>query len=176
MKTLIIMRGLPWTGKSYRAKELAGETGVIFSTDEYWHTQVKPERPEEYSFDRRLLPTAHKWNQLRAQDAINWSKPLIIIDNTNTTAAEAKPYVEYGYINDYEIRIEEPTSPQWLAIRPLLANKKSCKKELREWAAKLAKGSQETHNVPAFAIEQMMWRWQNGLTVDQILDSQEVVQ
>jgi len=169
--TLIIMRGLPWTGKSYRAKELAGNEGIIFSTDDYWYTQVKPESPEEYSFNPRLLHVAHKWNQLRAQDAIHWAKPLIIIDNTNTTASEPKPYVDYAHINGYKICIEEPTSPRWMEIRTLLLDKRNNKKALKQWAVTLAEGSQETHNVPAYAIERMIWRWQNNLTVDQILNS-----
>jgi len=53
----------------------------------------------------------------------------------------------------------------------LLQRKKECKKELCEWAAKSAEGSKQTHNVPQFAIEKMMWRWENDLTVDQIIDA-----
>ena len=170
-KLLIIMRGLPWTGKSTRAKELAGEDGLVFSTDDFFHTEVKPDEPEVYSFDRRYLRQAHKWNLLRVQDAIHWEKPLLIVDNTNTTSSEAKPYVEYAHINRYTIQIEEPTSPHWLEIKPLLLNKKDNKKAIKAWAVKLAMGSKETHNVPAYAIEKMMWRWQNNITVQQILEA-----
>lgn len=170
-KTLIVMRGLPWTGKSYRAKELAGENGQIFSTDEFWYKVNKPDKPDEYSFNPRFLEQAHKWNQLRCQRRIDMGDPLLIVDNTNTTAVEAKPYVEYAHWQDYEIRIEEPTSSWWLEIRELLLNKKANKKALKDWAAKLAEGSKETHSVPAFAIERMMWRWQCDLTVDQVLNS-----
>jgi hypothetical protein len=163
------MRGLPWTGKSTRAKELAGDDGVILSTDDYWYTQVKPEKPDEYSFNATLLRRAHEWNQQRAKDAIDAGKPLVIIDNTNTTASEPKPYVEYAHGCGYEICIEEPTSPQWLEIAPLLQDTRANKKALKAWAAQLAEGSLETHSVPAFAIEKMMWRWQCNLTLDQIL-------
>jgi|LSQX01.2.fsa_nt_gb adenylate kinase family enzyme len=173
-KTLVIMRGLPWTGKSYRAKELAGEEGVIFSTDDYWYTQVKPDCPEEYSFNPRLLAVAHKWNQLRAQDAIHWEKPLIIIDNTNTTAREfCCTYVCYAHINEYKICIEEPTSDRWAEIRQLLRDKKANKKLLKEWAKKLEEGSRETHSVPAYAIERMMWRWECDLNPEEVLKTCE---
>jgi len=168
-KVLIIMRGLPWCGKSYRAKELKGNTGVIYSTDEFFYTQVKPECPDEYSFVPRYLGTAHKWNLLRAQKSIEQGVPLIIIDNTNTTASEPKAYVEYAVAQGYEVKIEEPTSPRWLDIAALLRDKKNNKKALKEWAFKLEEGSKETHNVPAFAIEKMMWRWEPDLTVEQIL-------
>ncbi len=173
MKTLIIMRGLPWTGKSYRAKELAENEELIFSTDDYWYEVNFPKKPDEYSFNPRQLGAAHKWNQLRAQRAIDVGETPIVIDNTNTTASEPLPYVEYAHWQEYKICIEEPTSERWLEIRGLLQSKKSNKKELKEWAAKLAEGSKETHNVPHFAIERMMWRWQCDLTVDQILKEGE---
>jgi hypothetical protein len=168
-KTLVIMRGLPWTGKSYRAKEIAGENGLIYSTDDFWYTQVKPDKPDEYNFYPRMLGDAHKWNQLRAFKAVEEGKPLIVIDNTNTTAIEPKPYVEYAVNQDYSIRIEEPTSDRWKEIAALLNDKRGNKAELKGWARKLEEGSKETHSVPAWAIERMMWRWVCGLTVDQIL-------
>jgi len=170
-KTLIIMRGLPWTGKSYRAKELAGDDGLIFSTDDYWYEVNKPDKPDEYSFNPRFLGAAHKWNILRAQRAIDIATPLIIIDNTNTTASEPQPYVQYADWQEYKICIEEPTSERWQEIAQLLTRKRDNKKELKQWAEKLAEGSKETHKVPAWAIERMMWRWQCGLTVEQILES-----
>ena len=173
MKTLYIMRGLPWTGKSYRAKELTENEELIFSTDDYWFEVNFPDKPDEYSFNPRLLGVAHKWNQLRAQRAIDMGETPIIIDNTNTIASELLPYVEYAHWQEYKICIEEPTSERWLEIRELLYTKKSNKKELKKWAEKLAEGSKETHKVPHFAIERMMWRWQCDLTVDQILKEGE---
>jgi predicted kinase len=170
-KTLIIMRGLPWTGKSYRAKELAGDTGVIYSTDEYWYKIRHPDKPDHYSFNPRYLGDAHHWNQLRAQKSIEEGHPLIIIDNTNCTSSEPRRYVEYALAQDYSIRICEPTSDRWLEIADLLLNKKDNKKELKEWAVKLAEGSKETHGVPAWSIERMMWRWHNGITPDSIMAS-----
>lgn len=171
MKTLIVMRGLPWTGKSYRAKELAGTEGVIYSTDEYWYKVNRPDRPDEYSFSPRFLGEAHKWNLLRAQRSIEEGHPLIVIDNTNTTAQEPRPYVEYAAGQEYNICIEEPTSDRWLEIRALLDDRRANKKALKDWAYKLAEGSKETHSVPQWSIERMMWRWQNGLTVEQILSA-----
>ena len=170
-KRLVIMRGLPWCGKSYRAKEIAGETGLIFSTDEYWYKINKPDKPEEYSFNPRYLGAAHKWNQLRAQRAIDLGEPLIVIDNTNTTAKEfCCDYAKYAHFQDYKICIEEPTSERWLEIRELLKRKRDNKKALREWAAKLEEGSKETHSVPQWAIERMMWRWEPGLDAEHVVE------
>lgn len=170
-KTLIVIRGLPWTGKSTRAKELAGETGLIYSTDDYWYQVNKPDKPDEYSFNHRMLHHAHKWNQLRAQRSIDMGEPLIIIDNTNTTAKEfCCDYSKYAHYQDYKICIEEPTSPQWIEISSLLLSKRQNKKELKEWAKKLEEGSKENHNVPFFAIERMMWRWECNLIAEKIID------
>jgi len=168
-RRLVIMRGLPWCGKSYTAKQIAGDVGVVYATDDYFYTEVDPHAPDVYNFVPRFLAYAHKWNFIRATLQINIGHPLVIIDNTNTTASEPKKYVEYALCQDYEVEIQEPTSDRWQEIRELLQRKKECKKELREWAAKLAEGSKETHNVPQFAIEKMMWRWENDLTVDQIV-------
>jgi hypothetical protein len=172
-KRLIILRGLPWCGKSTRAQELAGKDGLIFSTDEYWYKILKPEQPDVYSFNPRFLGDAHKWNRLRAEAAMWAEKPLVIIDNTNTTPSEPKPYVVAGTAAGYEIAIEEPTCPRWLEIRELLQDKKANKQELKDWAEKLAEGSLESHKVPAFAIEKMMWRWHNDLTVEDILNAED---
>ena len=157
---LIILRGLPWSGKSYRAKELAGKDGLIFSTDEYWYKIEDGKNPNIYSFNPNKLKQAHEWNQHRAKEAIQRGKPLIIIDNTNVRKSEPKPYIEMGLVCDYEIMIEEPTSAHWLELRPLLSDKNKNSANLKKWAAFLAKGSKETHNVPQEAIERMMFRWE----------------
>lgn len=170
------MRGLPFAGKSYRANQLIeeykkdGVDGVIYSTDEFWYKVNHPERPEEYSFNPRFLGHAHKWNQLRAQNSINLGDPLIIVDNTNTMASEfCCHYAKYAHYQDYQIKIEEPTSDRWLEIRELLKNKRLNKKKLKQWALDLAEGSKQTHNVPFFAIERMMWRWECDLSPELVI-------
>jgi hypothetical protein len=171
-RLLIIMRGLPSSGKSFRAKQLAEERGVIFSTDDYWYQVNHPEKPDEYSFNPRFLSGAHKWNQLRAQRAIDIGSPLVIIDNTNTIASEfCCSYARYAHWQDYKICIEEPTSEWWLEIRELLKNKRANKKALKEWAVKLAEKSEKTHKVPFFAIERMMWRWESDLDPVAVVES-----
>jgi hypothetical protein len=176
-KVLIILRSLPFCGKSFRAKQLLeeyasnGQNGVVYSTDEYFYKILKPDKPNEYSFNARFLHDAHRWNRVRAQKAIEEGVTPIIIDNTNTMAPEFKNYVVYAQAQDYNIRIEEPTTDYWLEIRELLKNKRANKNKLKEWAKVLEEGSRETHSVPFFAIERMMWRWECDLTVDQILNS-----
>jgi len=162
-KKLVIMRGLPWTGKSFTAKEVlekADSEGRILSTDDYWYEINKPDKPDEYSFNHRLLGKAHGWNQQRSFRLIEEGFPLIIIDNTNTTYREFSVYVEYAVPQNYKVLVQEPTSDRWQEIVSLLANTRANKKELKSWAKTLEEGSKETHNVPAWAIEKMMWRWE----------------
>lgn len=180
-KTLVLMRGLPWTGKSYTAAEMlkqfredhGDDVGVILSTDEYFYVVNKPEQPEEYSFDPQQLGRAHQWNLERAKREIDTGNPLVIIDNTNTLPWEGHYYAVHASGADYNICIREPTSERWLEIRELLKNRsgKEAKRELRAWAQLLAEGSRETHSVPAHAIEKMMWRWHNDMEVDDVLTS-----
>lgn len=177
-KTLIIMRSLPFCGKSYTAKQLVrhfetqnpDQKGVIYSTDEFFYRYVKPEKPEEYSWNPRFLAQAHKWNQQRAFRSIETGEPLIIIDNTNVTAkAFCCSYVRYAHWQDYQICIQEPTSERWTVIRELLRDKRGNKQELKEWAKKLEEGSKETHSVPAYAIERMMWQWECDLMPEAVI-------
>lgn len=166
------MRGIPWTGKSYTAKQLlaeSGHEGFIFSTDEFWYKVNKPDLPEEYSFNPRLLGDAHHWNQQRTFRQIELGWPLLIIDNTNTMYDEFKVYVDYAIPQGYDIKIQEPTSERWLEIARLLEDKRGNKDALKQWANVLAEGSKETHSVPFWAIEKMMWRWETNDQVHQKL-------
>ncbi len=68
MKTLHIMRGLPGSGKSTTARNLAlaldagAKIAAIYATDDYWY------RPNgKYDFNYDLIVEAHKWNQLRVE-------------------------------------------------------------------------------------------------------------
>ena len=86
-KVVVIMRGVPGSGKSFLAKQLEGD-GVVLSTDDYFincHGQ--------YMFDRGRLPEAHEWNQKRADQHLKTGTNPVIIDNTNLEVWELQPYV-----------------------------------------------------------------------------------
>jgi hypothetical protein len=170
---LIIMRGCPFTGKSFTARAILAQNnneGVILSTDDFWYTQFRPDNAE-YTFDVRLLGVAHCWNRRRALKHIKIGCPLIIIDNTNTMASEfCCDYLLPAWQHNYELTIQEPTSDRWQVIRQLLLDKHKNKTALDEWAIRLAEGSKETHNVPAEAIRKMMSRWECDLDPIQVFN------
>lgn len=97
MKTLIILRGLPGSGKSTVA-ELLSENGKypVCTADDFFM------KDGEYKFNPAQLGLAHGWCQKKAGEAMRRGDEKIIIANTNTTEREFKPYVEiaeeYGYM------------------------------------------------------------------------------
>lgn len=101
-KTLIILRGCSGAGKSTMAKALtaANPNAVICSTDSFFLDNTG-----KYVFDPSKLGVNHKKCQDKADSHMSAGTPLVVIDNTNTTRWEMKPYVDmaakYGYTVQY---------------------------------------------------------------------------
>ena len=96
------MRGLPGSGKSTKAKKIAGDIGVIFSTDDFFMVDG------QYKFDPKMIGEYHEKNFKRTVEAMKDGKPLIVIDNTNIKLWEMKNYVISGEEHGYAVRMEEP--------------------------------------------------------------------
>ena len=104
-RVMLIMRGLPGSGKSTFAREVATEAlrsglikGVgIFSTDDYFMEDG------EYLFDGAKIAEAHKWNKRRVSTACDAHVDLVVVDNTNTTAWEMSDYEDYANDSQYDI-------------------------------------------------------------------------
>lgn len=144
MRKLVIMRGLPGSGKSTEALRLAmesGHGGAICSTDEYFIGS-----DGVYRFDPKRIALAHTWNQERARTYMKDGCPLVIIDNTNTQAWEPREYCISGIRYGYDISFHEVRTP-WAFDCEVLAQR-------------------NTHGCPLAAIERMAAHWQSGLTVD----------
>lgn len=94
-KKLYIMVGIPGSGKSTFIKTLPNP--VICSADHWF------EKSGEYKFDPSQLYVAHRSCQNKCQDSMLQSKPLIVVDNTNLTDKERKPYEDMAEKNGYEI-------------------------------------------------------------------------
>jgi predicted kinase len=99
MKRLIILRGLPGSGKSTVAKELQGgvPTRVICSADDFFvHDGV-------YKFDAKLLRAAHEYCRNKAFAAMISRMSVVIIDNTNTQKWEYKDYIQFATEHGYKV-------------------------------------------------------------------------
>lgn len=91
--TLVIVRGIPGSGKStfaeYCVKKLAEEhiTATHCESDDYWM------RNGVYKFDARFLHTAHKWCFKKVFESFKNSK-IVFVTNTFTTMKELNTYLK----------------------------------------------------------------------------------
>lgn len=149
-KELIIMRGLPGSGKSFLAKQLAGETGVICSADDFLYENG------EYVWTAERVMEAHRLNGAKIMEVINTGASPIVVDNTNVSRWELrqfKPIIEIAMRKGYEARIEEPNTP-WAFNAEELAKRNS-------------------HGADKERIENRMRKWVNNPTVEEILNDFE---
>ncbi|CAH2084872.1 unnamed protein product [Euphydryas editha] len=152
-RVLVIMRGLPGSGKSYLARKIVDAmfseqsqknyTAHIFSTDDYFM------RNNHYEFDKSKLSEYHERNERKTRNCMIQGVSPVIIDNTNVELWEMKPYVSEGVKNGYIVEVVEPNT-SW-ARNP----KQLCKNTL--------------HNVPFHSIQRKLEIYQNGVTGDYLI-------
>lgn len=146
-QVLVLLRGVPGSGKSYLARNLLEDNpgGIILSTDDYFY------KHGQYHYDPDCLGEAHDWNRKRAKEAFEMRISPIIIDNTNIQAWEMKPYVTLAQQFKYKVMFREPDT--WWKFKP---------KELER---------RNIHGVSKEKIIRMLERYERCLTVRSILDS-----
>ncbi|XP_044297560.1 uncharacterized protein LOC123029082 isoform X2 [Varanus komodoensis] len=126
-KLLLILRGLPGSGKTTLSHILLGQSrdGIVFSTDDYFR-----QNNGCWSYNVCQLGAAHDWNQKRAKQAMDQGRSPIIIDNTNTQAWEMKPYVEAALEKGYRVEFREPDT--WWKFNPEELEKRNQHGVIRE--------------------------------------------
>lgn len=145
-KILVIVRGLPGSGKSYLARSLVNSTvggdpnQFIFSTDDYFVMIGFG----EYRFNVSRLHEAHRWNEERVFNATAKGVSPVIVDNTNTRVVEMKPYVVLGVRNGYLIEVLEPNTLVGLNVDELVRR--------------------NNHGVPENIIRTMIESYEHNLT------------
>ncbi|XP_072476646.1 NEDD4-binding protein 2 isoform X3 [Notamacropus eugenii] len=146
-QTLVLLRGLPGSGKSFLARKLLEENpnGIILSSDDFFC------KNGQYQFDGNLLGEAHEWNQKRAKEALEKKISPIIIDNTNLQAWEMKPYIILSQKYKYKIHFREPDT--WWKFKP---------KELAR---------RNIHGITKEKIARMLEHYERYVSVTHVLDS-----
>jgi len=136
------MRGISGSGKSTKANEL-GRKGVVLGSDDFWGP--------DYDFDKNLIGEAHRWNQNRVEQALSQGISPVVVDNTNVSMYEFRPYVEMAIAYDYDVEYAEPdTAWKFDADELFLRNQ---------------------HNTPKEVIQEMIERWDSGFTINEVLES-----
>lgn len=87
---LTLIRGMPGSGKTTLATQLAGETGVHLEADQFFTDQEGV-----YTFDGMKIGEAHEWCQDWTRNSLRLSKN-VFVSNTFTTLNELRPYFQIG--------------------------------------------------------------------------------
>lgn len=103
MKKLVIIRGIPGSGKTTMAKEICD--GIIkhphFEADDFFtHSYL-----DEYNFSPELVKYAHQYCQLNTMKAMYEQHPKIVVSNTFTQIWELEPYLDMAKQFGYEVDI-----------------------------------------------------------------------
>ena len=127
---LIILRGLPGSGKTSFAKYMFSNN--VFEADQYF-----VDSDGNYNFDATKLHAAHTDCQKRVEDLMKISETTqygseIVVSNTSTTENELKPYYDLAEKYDYKV------------VSLIVENRH---------------GNKNIHNVPDEKLEQMKNRF-----------------
>jgi predicted kinase len=94
MKQLILLRGLPGSGKSTVAKLF--DKALHFEADMYFL-----DADGNYHFDASKIKNAHNWCRHSVMDAMKEEHPIVVVSNTFTQEWEMEVYYllaeELGY-------------------------------------------------------------------------------
>lgn len=97
---LVLIRGLPGSGKTTMARVLAMVGYEHHEADHYF------ERDGGYAFDAADLPKAHAWCLDRTQDSLRRGVRCVVA-NTFTRRWEMQPYMDAAKAADVPVRVLE---------------------------------------------------------------------
>lgn len=104
MSALIILRGLPGSGKSTFATYICPDSSV-FEADKFFYDEEG-----NYNFNASKLPAAHKWCIDNVEEAMMINKEsmgvyhsTIVVSNTSTTEKELEPYIDLADKYSYNV-------------------------------------------------------------------------
>ena len=136
-KTVIIIRGLPGSGKSDLCEYLTSHTYI--SRDDFW---TGPDvdlaiGSHSYNYHGPRSGDATAWALDRLREAVDADKETIVVDNTHTTMKEMEQWIKVAESRGYKVKI--------ITVERSFID---CVKH-------------GTHNVPVEAMVKMAERWES---------------
>eukprot|EP00118_Oscarella_pearsei_P026888 m.310543 g.310543 ORF g.310543 m.310543 type:complete len:1493 (+) comp52446_c0_seq1:108-4586(+) len=105
-KSLVLLRGLPGSGKSTVAKSLRSDSKAeICSADDYRYSS------QGYAFNQSRLVDVHRQCFLKCIELVGQGCPMVIIDNTNSHLWEYAVYERLGHVCGYQVKVVEIACP-----------------------------------------------------------------
>ena len=171
-RIVYFMRGVYACGKSTRAKELAGDTGIVLEVDRYF--EVPTEDGIKYLYREKDAPKALKHVYRELKRAMKLRINPIVMDWDCGLCAFDKKVMKRVIQSGYTPKIAEPKSELWNTLRPMIENKEHVdSNEFAEFAQKLFILNQRTHGVSFEKIFKRIMEWQANVTIDDILNYEE---
>lgn len=99
MKDLILLRGLPGSGKSTFA-DLIGAKGAGYA---HFEADMYLMKDGEYKFNPADIQMAHNWCMIQTEKAMANDTSIIIVSNTFTKEWEMDFYYEKAKYYDYKV-------------------------------------------------------------------------
>ena len=100
MEMLILVRGLPGSGKSSFAGNF--KPAEVFAADDFFYRRGKGKG--EYAFDPALLGEAHKYCQRATRSAL-YAGSMVIVTNTFSQRWELEPYLKFAAEVDVRVAV-----------------------------------------------------------------------
>lgn len=100
-KNVIIIRGVPGSGKSSLAELISGgDKNIVCESDQFMHNDKG-----EYEFDFNRLRETHSRCLGKFKTLVDLDTPLVIVSNTSTTTKEFKDYRKYAEDKGYRVAV-----------------------------------------------------------------------
>ncbi len=106
---LVIVRGIPGSGKSTFAKRLV-EAKRLYDSADYFEADMFFERNGEYKFDPKHIGAAHNWCMTQTIKSVFRDNDLTVVSNTFTQWWEMEYYFKIGEEDNIPITIFRMTN------------------------------------------------------------------